>query len=303
MTSTIENLKRRKIKYESDRSIDIAQIDTSKTQIRTDSTEDMDYIEQMVVTLKNGGELPPILVYYDKSTRKYILLGGWHRYQAHLKADRKNIVAVVILDELLDQDRDMIAFEDNDTNSKALTESDRLMWALYWHRNGYTIDTAAKKARIGRDKLQRAILRSDVAAEVAADLAPAIMTKMSKHLYRFNPIVKTEHKVRAVALAHSAGFSGDQIDDMQRQIKKAAKVGDAAVADVFKTLEQRPDTKSRRIASSDGAVKAPKNFAPIWDKQIAALERTLVERNNFAGVDSKMRKAFKARLAAVVRGF
>jgi len=54
------------------------------TQLRIEMSESViaDYAEAM----ERGDEFPPVLVFYDESKSRYILVDGFHRFHAHMKA-------------------------------------------------------------------------------------------------------------------------------------------------------------------------------------------------------------------------
>lgn len=72
--------------------IKLSEIDATATDLQIRCENDPDQIDNIKEALAAGEKLPPIVLFYDKSDKKYYIGDGWHRYYAYRETKSKDSI-------------------------------------------------------------------------------------------------------------------------------------------------------------------------------------------------------------------
>lgn len=126
--------------------------DASLTNQARDIPLVRDVVDRYAAALEVGDQFPAVLARRRGANGRLVLIGGNHRYAAHLAAGRTRIACYVL--ECDERTARRLAFEDNARHGLPPTDDERIAHATLLIDDGMTIAAAAALVGIGRGKLQ-----------------------------------------------------------------------------------------------------------------------------------------------------
>lgn len=175
-------------------------------------------VEQMVTALKQGVDLPPIIVTQDG--KKYLIASGNNRDEAHLEVKRKTIAAYVVknVDPVALR---MLAVDENMGHGYANTKDERISHALDLMSTGnFAQKTVADRLGLSQSEVSQALgLREGQERSTRLGCYKQWERIGRNVRTRFNALMLDDVFKAAVILTYDAGLNGQQITDLLNGIK------------------------------------------------------------------------------------
>jgi DNA-binding Lrp family transcriptional regulator len=245
--------------YSYDEAIGLRSIDleaSARNQARFQSIHE-DQVILYAEALESGEELPPIVVYRNGSG-KHIVIDGNHRIQAHLVADRKNIMGYVVK-HITPAQVLTLTFEANARHGLPTSMAERLAQAMILVEGGASAREAARMLKMPEERITnelktaRTVKRLEVMGFRKANAWPATIRK------RLGNIHSDVVLARAAALVDEFNVGADQVSRLVTAVNnERSEVAQLQVLDAEREKQQAT------VASTAGQrIPLPRNFKGV----------------------------------------
>lgn len=172
---------------------------------------DSDHVDELVLSLAEGIELPALLGYYSKKPNKEItIIGGNHRNEAYIKVNELKLVEKIktdfyIVDNPYPWIVDALTRICNRIEGMPLSKEERIEQAKYLVVTlNYTERNAARKLGVNQKTLNSALQADKIREKLAKlgftdRLSPTHYTKISR-IKQDNPLMETAKLIRDAKL-------------------------------------------------------------------------------------------------------
>lgn len=257
------------IEWRYDDAIPLAEIDKDRSLRNNVRTNPLipENVDSMVMALKNGADLPPIIV--TREGKKYLVWSGNNRTAGHVGAGRKSIPGYVVPSTTPPEVLRMIAVEENRGGTWANSKAERLDHALDLFSTGkFTLKALAQRLDLSESEISAE--RSLRAGATRADRLGVLkqwerINKGSRG--KFEQIGLDEPYKAAIVLAADAGLKNDLVMELVNGIKAITEGVDEQLAYITRKREEWAE----RIAMVRAGANPDKSKGRTYDVKTAVI--------------------------------
>lgn len=223
-------------------------------------------VDSMVMALKNGADLPPIIV-TKPGRSKHLVWSGNNRTAAHVGAGRQSIPSYIVPANTDPAVLRMIAVEENRGGTWANTKEERLNHALdLLASGGFTIKAVALRLDLSESEVnaERALRAGAARAQRLGVLN--FWERIGKtNRIKFDQITMDQPYRASIVLAAEAGLKIDLVNELVAGVKAIT----SGVEDQMKFIDAKRDEWSERIAAVRAGMNPDKAKAREYDVRTA----------------------------------